>query len=94
MPPRFYGQVTYDEELQAYIFVDTNARVPADGCMYVISHEPTNRYFRYNTTINQFKLNNPSDHDWTTQYLLCRDYIFHQMTDQTNYVKELKTELK
>ena len=27
MPQRFYRQVTYDEQLKAYIFVDTNARV-------------------------------------------------------------------
>ena len=51
MPCRFYEQVTYE----AYIFVDTNVIVPAEGCTYVIFHEPTERSFRYNTTINQHK---------------------------------------
>ena len=77
MPCRFYRQETYGEELQAYAFVDTNARVPAEGCMYVIFHEPTKRYFRYNTTINQFKLTNAQDCGWNTQYLLCTDYVYH-----------------
>ena len=31
---------------------------------------------------------------WTAPYFLCKDDIFHQMTDQTNYVKQPKTELK
>ena len=50
--------------------------------------------FKYNPAIYQFNLTNAKDHDWTTQYLLCKDYIFHQMTDKTNYVKQPKTELK
>ena len=76
------------------MFVDTNARVPAEGCMYIIFHGPTNIYFRYNPTINQFNLTNAKDHNWITQYLLCKDYIFHEMTDQTNYAKQPKTKLK
>ena len=63
---RFYGQVMYNEELQAYVFVDTNARVPAEGCMHVIFHGPAKRYFRYNPTIDQFNLTNARDHNWTT----------------------------
>ena len=35
-PCRFYRQVTYNEQLESYVFVNTNARVPAEGCMYVI----------------------------------------------------------
>ena len=31
MPCRFYRQVSYDEQLQTYIFIDINARVPAEG---------------------------------------------------------------
>ena len=46
MPCRFYGQVTYGKQLQAYVFTDSNAKVPAKNSMYVIFHEPTNRYFR------------------------------------------------
>ena len=90
IPHRLYKQVIYDDELQAYLSVDTNARVPEEGCMYVIFHEPTKRYFKYNTTVNQFKLTNARDCDWTTQYLLCTDYIFHQTIGQTNYVKQPK----
>ena len=65
MPFRFYRQLTYDEELQLYIFVDIKARVPAEGHMYVIFHEPTKRNFRYNTTVNQFKLTSVRDCNWT-----------------------------
>ena len=84
----------YNEQLLAYVFVDTNLRVSAGGCMYVIFHQPTKGYFRYNPTINQFKLTNVKDCDWTTRYVLCRDYIFHQMTDQSKYIKQTKTKLK
>ena len=84
----------YDECLQADVFADTDARVQAEGCMYVIFHEPTNQYFRHNPTGSQFKVTNAKGLDLTTRYLLCRDYIFHQMTDQTNYVKQTKTQLK
>ena len=52
--------------------------------MYVIFHWLTKRYFRYNPTIYQFNLASARDLDCTTQYLLCKDYIFQQMTDQTN----------
>ena len=62
--------------------------------MYIIFHGPTKRYFRYNQTIDQFDLTNARDCDWTSRYLLCRDYIFHQKTHQTNYVKQPKVELK
>ena len=77
IPSRFYRQVTYNKELQAYVFVDTNARVREEGYIYIIFHGPSKRYFRYNPTINQFKLTNAKKCDWTTQYLLCKDYIFH-----------------
>ena len=56
MPHVFYGQVAYNGQLQAYVFIDTNAIVPAEISMCVIFHEPTNRYFRYNPTIIQFIL--------------------------------------
>ena len=84
MPCRFYGQVTYDEQPQVYIFIDINARVPAVGSMYVIFHEPTKRYFRYNPTINQFELTKAKDSNGTTMYLLYQDLIFNQLTNQTN----------
>ena len=94
IPSRFYGQVTYIEELQAYVFVDTNARVLAEGYMFVIFDGPTKRYFRYNLTVDQFNLTNAKDHNWTTQYLICKDNIAHQVTEETNYVKQPKAELK
>ena len=43
MPCRLYGQMTYDEQLQVYVFTNTNAGVSAKGSMYVIFHEPTER---------------------------------------------------
>ena len=88
MQHRFYGQVTYDEQLQAYVFTDTDAKVPAENSMYVIFHEPTNRYFRYNPVSRQFRVIKAKDRDWTTRYLLCKDLIFNQMTDHTNFVRQ------
>ena len=58
-----------------FTYYDIYDRVPAEGCMNVIFQEPTKRYFRYNPTINQLKLTNARDCDWTTRYLMCRDYI-------------------
>ena len=84
----------YDEELQAYVFGDKNARVPTEGCIYIIFHGPTKRYFRYNPTTDQFGLPSARDHNCTTRYLLCKDYIFHQKTEQTNYVMQPKVKFK
>ena len=69
MPLRFYRQVTYDVQLQAYVFIDINATVPAVIGEYVIFHEHTNM-FRYNLIINQFKWTKAKDCDWTTRSLL------------------------
>ena len=55
VPQRFYRQVTYDDQLQAYAFTNTNALVLAESSTYVIFHEPTNRNFRYNPDIRQFR---------------------------------------
>ena len=63
---RFHRQVTYDEELHTYVFVDINSSVPGEGCMYIIFHGPTKRYFRYNLTIDQFNLTSAKDSDSTT----------------------------
>ena len=40
VPCRFYRQVTHDNQVQAYVFPDNNALVPAKNSMYVIFHEP------------------------------------------------------
>ena len=93
VPCRFYGQVTYGKQLQAYVFTDTNAKVPVENGMYVISLNQQ-KYFRYNQIIRQFRLIEARDNDWTTRYLLCKDLIFNQMTDQTYYVRQNRTELK
>ena len=55
VPHRFYRQVTYDEELQEYVFPYTNALVLAETSMYVIFHELTKRHFRYNGEVRQFR---------------------------------------
>ena len=91
MPHRFNGWGAYDEQLKEYIFTDTSTRVPDKGSMYVVFHEPTKRYFRYNPTIEQFRLTKAKDCDWTTRYFLCKDFIFNQMTGQTNYFRQNRT---
>ena len=44
----FYREVTYDKQLQAYVFTDNNAPVPVESGMYIIFHEPTRTNFRCN----------------------------------------------
>ena len=63
------------------------------ACM-LFFNEPTKSYFRYNPTINKFKLTEAEDYDWTTSYLLCKDLIFNQMTDKTTYVRQNRTAMK
>ena len=92
VPCRFYRQVTYDDQLQACVSINTNTLVPAKNIMYIIFHEPTNRYFRYNLKIRQFRQIKTKDCDRTNRYLLCQDVIINQMTDQTNYVRQGKNE--
>ena len=88
--------MTYDEQLQAYVFTYTKAIVPAKNYMYVIFHEPIKKkfYFKYNPLIRQLRLIGAKDCDWTTRCLLCKELIFNQMTDQTNYVRQNRTELE
>ena len=83
VPHRFYRQVTYDDQPQAYVFINTNTLVPAKNSMYIIFHEPHKRNFRYKPWISQFRQIKAEDCDWRTRYLLCQDVIFNQMTDQT-----------
>ena len=35
VPHRFHGQVTYNDWLQVYMFIDDNALVPLENSMYV-----------------------------------------------------------
>ena len=39
VPDRFYRQVTYYDQLQAYVFIDTRALVPAKSSMYVMNQQ-------------------------------------------------------
>ena len=64
VPHRFYRQVTYDDQLQVYVFVDTTTLVPTKNSMYVIFHEPTKRNFRYNPTSRQLWQIEAEDCEW------------------------------
>ena len=55
VPCRFYRWVTYDKQLQVYVFTATNALILAETSMYIIFHEPTKRNLRYNPEIRQFR---------------------------------------
>ena len=55
VPYRFYRQMTYDEQQQAYVFTETNALILAETSMYIILHEPTKINFRYNPELRQFR---------------------------------------
>ena len=92
MSHRFYGQETHDRQLQTYVFINTNAKVPAENNMYVISMNQQKGILditQHVGSLDYFKTNHC---DWTTTYLLCKDMIFNQMTDQTNYVRQNTTE--
>ena len=88
VPHRFYRQVTYNEQLQAYVFTDTNVLILAETSIYVIFNESTKRNFKYNPEIKKFRQVRAEECDSTTRYLWCQDVIFHQMTDQTKYVRQ------
>ena len=89
VPCRFYRQMTYDDQLQAYVFTNTTALLPAEDSMYIIFHKPKKkRNFRCNLEIRQFRQIKAENCDWTTRYLLCQDVIFNQMTDQANCVRQ------
>ena len=70
MPHGFCRQVTYDEQLQAYVFTDNNALVLVETGLSIIFHEPTRRNFRYNPKTRQFRQVRVEECDWTTRYLL------------------------
>ena len=52
---RIYRQVTYDEQLQEYVFADNSALVLVETRIYIIFHEPTRRNFRYDPKTRHFK---------------------------------------
>ena len=48
VPTKFYGQVTFNIQLQVYTFVENDVMVPIENRMYVIYDNPTKCCFRYN----------------------------------------------
>ena len=68
---RLYRLVTYDEQLQAYVFTDSNALITAETSMYIICHEPTKENIRYNPEIRYFRQVRAEECDWAVRYLLC-----------------------
>ena len=44
---RFYGQVTYSNYKQAYVFVENDTIVPIENSMYVIYHNLTKQSLGY-----------------------------------------------
>ena len=92
VPHKFYKQVTYDGQLQANVFPDTNALVLAEKSMCIIFHEQRKRNFRYNPDIRQFRQVRAEECHWTNRYLLCQDVTIHQIIDQTNYVRQGRNE--
>ena len=82
VPRRFYGQVTYSNHKQAYVFVENDVIVPIENSMYVIYHNPTDRTFRYNKK-KTFQQIDMQECELTTRYLLCQDAIFHRNIDTT-----------
>ena len=68
---RFYRQVAYDDQPEAYIFTDKNALVPVENSVGIIFHEPTRRNCRYNPKTMHFRQVMVQDCYWTTRYLLC-----------------------
>ena len=47
VPRKFYQQVTYSKQKQAYVFKVNVAIVPIEKIMYVIYHDPSERSFQY-----------------------------------------------
>ena len=54
VPKWFYGQVTYNDQKQAYVIVENNAIVPTANNMYVIYHDPTKAVFNMIRKENNF----------------------------------------
>ena len=80
LPKWIYGQITYDDQKQAYVFVENNAIVPLENNMYIFYHEPTKRSFQYNQNTKQFKQMSLHEYGWSMRHFLCQDMIFHRIT--------------
>ena len=80
VPKRFYGQITYDDQKQTYIFVANNTLVPLENNMYIIFHEPNKKKFQYDQKTMQFKQTCLHECEWSTRYLLCQDVSVCRIT--------------
>ena len=83
VPKIFYGQVTYDDQKQAYVFVQNNRIVPIEN-MCIIYHDPTKRGFQYNQKTRQFKQVSLHECKLSMRHLLRKDVIFHRITGTTS----------
>ena len=54
VPRKFYGQVTYSIQKQAYTFLENDAVVPIENSMDVIYQNPTKRSFKYDKKQNRY----------------------------------------
>ena len=75
VPTGFYGQVTYDDQKQAYVLIDNNATVPIENSMYAIYHNHTKRSFQYDHKTKQFQQISVHECELTTRHLLCQDNL-------------------
>ena len=83
VPRRFYGQVTYSDKKQAYLFVENDAIVPIENSMYVTYPNSMKRWLHYDQKMKQFQQISICDCALTMRHLLCQDAIFHRITSTT-----------
>ena len=74
---RIHRQVTYDDQKQAYIFVQNNTLVLVENNMYINFHKLTKRGFQYDQKTMQFKQISVHECKWSIRYLLYQDIILH-----------------
>ena len=62
---RFYEQVTYSAQKQAYVFVENDAIVTIENSMCAMYHDPTKKSFKYDQKMKQFQHISTHDHELT-----------------------------
>ena len=55
VPKIFYRQVTYDDQKQAYVFIENIAIFPLENNLCVIYHEATKQSYEYDGKTRQCK---------------------------------------
>ena len=83
MPRRFYGQVTYSDKNQAYIFVENDAIVSYRKWHVCNLLGSTIRSFQYDKKMKQFQQISIYKCELNMRHLLCQDVIFHRITGST-----------